>query len=45
VLKLLFGEMASILLEGSRASSEKITDTGFKFKFKTLNDALNNLLN
>lgn len=45
VLKLLFGEMASILLEGSRASSEKITDTSFKFKFKTLNDALNNLLN
>ncbi|NLP57562.1 TIGR01777 family oxidoreductase [Lutibacter sp. B1] len=45
VLKLLFGEMASILLEGSRASSEKITDTGFKFEFKTLNDALNNLLN
>lgn len=32
VFKLLYGEMASILLEGSRVSSEKIIREGFDFK-------------
>lgn len=42
-LKLLFGEMAIILLEGSRVSSKKIEKSGFSFRFKTLEKALENL--
>jgi hypothetical protein len=42
VLKLILGEMAVILLEGSRVSSEKITSTGFKFRYPKINDALDN---
>jgi uncharacterized protein (TIGR01777 family) len=44
VLKLLFGELASALLEGSRASSEKIQNAGFEFKFPYLKGALEDLL-
>ncbi|TVZ57100.1 hypothetical protein OD91_2406 [Lutibacter sp. Hel_I_33_5] len=44
VLKTVFGELAKILLYGSRVSSKKITKTGFEFEFKTLNKALTNLL-
>ncbi|MCS3870111.1 uncharacterized protein (TIGR01777 family) [Chryseobacterium ginsenosidimutans] len=44
VLKLLFGELASALLEGSRASSEKIQKEGFKFEFPVLKEALEDLL-
>ncbi|REC74463.1 TIGR01777 family protein [Chryseobacterium elymi] len=44
VLKLIFGELADALLEGSRASSQKIQDTGFQFKFPDLEGALENLL-
>lgn len=42
-LKLLFGNMSKILLEGSRISSKKIEKSGFSFRFKTLDKALNNL--
>lgn len=44
VLKLIFGELADALLEGSRASAEKIQKTGFQFKFPDLKAALENLL-
>ncbi len=44
VLKIMFGEMAQILLTGSHASSQKIQDRGFKFKFPSLSGALNDLL-
>lgn len=44
LLKLIFGQMAVILLKGSRVSSEKIENSGFKFQFKTLAKALENLL-
>ncbi len=40
VLKILFGEMAIILLKGSRVSSDKISKTGFKFRFPDLKSAL-----
>lgn len=43
VLKTLLGKMAVILLEGSRVSSEKISNTGFKFEFKTLKDTVTDL--
>ncbi|WP_426482598.1 TIGR01777 family oxidoreductase [Chryseobacterium sp. R2ACT005] len=44
VLKLIFGELATAILEGSRASSQKIQNAGFHFKFPDLNEALENLL-
>ncbi|WP_372767060.1 TIGR01777 family oxidoreductase [Lutibacter sp.] len=44
-LKLILGEMALIILEGSRISSEKIASTGFKFKFPTIETALKDLIN
>lgn len=44
VLKLLFGELSDALLEGSRASAQKIMDTGFQFKFPDLKGALEDLL-
>lgn len=39
-LKLLFGEMAEILLYGSRASADKIKSTGFKLRFQNLEQTL-----
>lgn len=44
IMKLVFGEMASILLEGSRCSPEKIMQTGFVFEYPDLEYALENLL-
>lgn len=43
-LKLLFGEMSSILLKGSRICSKKIQNTGYCFSYPTLTPALKNLL-
>jgi len=43
-IRIIFGEMNSILLKGSRASSKKIKETGFKFKFQNLEAALKNLI-
>jgi len=44
ILKLIFGELANALLEGSRASSKKIQDEGFQFQFPNLQDSLEDLL-
>jgi len=44
VLKALLGERASLVLKGSRVSSEKIEDSGFRFKYPSLQPALENLL-
>lgn len=43
MLKLLFGELAIILLEGSRISAKKIEKNGYSFRFKTLQKAFDNL--
>jgi uncharacterized protein (TIGR01777 family) len=43
MLKILFGEMAIILLEGSKVSAKKIEKSGYPFRFKTLVKALHNL--
>ena len=43
LMKLIFGEMAKILLEGSRVSSEKVLKTNFNFQFPNLKSALHNL--
>ena len=45
VLKLLFGEMADIILKGSRVDGAKITTTGFEYKYKNVDSALKDLLN
>lgn len=42
-MKILFGEMAVILLRGSRISSEKIRAAGFEFQYPDLGSALNHL--
>ena len=44
ILKIVFGKMATIILNGSRVSTGKIEKTGFKFKFKSLDKALKNLI-
>lgn len=38
------GEMAKVVTEGSRVSSQKIMDSGFEFKHPQLQEALNDLL-
>jgi len=43
-LKLFLGEMADLVLFGSNVTSAKIKQTGFSFKFDTLEKALENLL-
>lgn len=44
ILKLVLGEMSTIILEGSRASNEKIKSVDFTFKYSILNAALEDLL-
>lgn len=44
VLKIILGEMAKIVLEGSRISSKKIENLGFHFKYPTLNSALKQII-
>lgn len=44
VLRILIGEMATILLEGSRVASELLEKTGFEFKHPELEGALRDLL-
>ncbi len=43
VLKIMLGEMAVIVIGGSKISSEKIQKAGFKFKFPKLQQALADL--
>jgi len=43
-LRFLFGEMADLILYGSKVSSEKIEATGFRFQFTNVEDAVRNLL-
>jgi len=43
LIKLLFGEMSVMLLNGNRVSSEKIEAVGYKFKFPDIDSALKEL--
>jgi uncharacterized protein (TIGR01777 family) len=43
ILQIIFGEMSTIILNGSRICAKKIKQTGFKFKFENLEKALKNL--
>jgi len=42
-LKILFGKMSGILLDGSRVSADKIISAGYKFEFPDIETALKNL--
>ncbi|OFY24024.1 MAG: TIGR01777 family protein [Bacteroidetes bacterium GWF2_33_38] len=44
LMKFIFGEMAEIILKGSRVSSEKIQHAGFRFQFPNLENALRDLI-
>lgn len=44
-LKMLFGEMSQILLEGQRAQPKKLLTTGYEFKYPHLPEALEDILN
>jgi len=43
LIRLIFGEMSVMLLNGSRISSERIEATGYKFCFPTIDGALQDL--
>jgi uncharacterized protein (TIGR01777 family) len=43
IMKLLFGKMSGILLNGSRISADKIISAGYKFEFPDIESALKNL--
>lgn len=44
LLKILFGEMAILILNGNKVSNEKIKSTGFVFDYPTLDKALKDVL-
>ena len=44
VLKLAFGEMANVLLKGSRVSNQKLINVGFQFKYPSLSEALTEII-
>ena len=44
MMQLMLGEMHILLFESQNVSSEKIEASGFEFQFKTLGEALNNLI-
>lgn len=44
VMKLLFGEMATLLLDGQRVMPQRLTEAGFAFQYPTAKAALEDLL-
>lgn len=44
ILKLILGEMATIVLNGNKVSSKKLQSTAFEFNYPTVEKALNNLI-
>jgi uncharacterized protein len=44
LLRLGLGEMADVVLNGNKVSSQKIENQGFKFQYRTIEKALNHLL-
>lgn len=44
LLKIAFGKMSEIILQGSRVSSSKLISAGFTFDFPTMDKALKNIL-
>lgn len=44
LLRTILGEMATVVTEGSRVSSQKLSDIGFEFQYPNIQTALNSLL-
>lgn len=44
ILQLILGEMSQLVLTGSRVSSEKLKEIGYKFHFETIDKTLDDLL-
>ena len=44
VLKMMLGEMSSLVLGGNKVSNEKIKKLGFEFKYPNANEAINQIL-
>lgn len=44
VVRMMFGEMSSIMIYGSRVSAQKLLKTGFEFLFPRLEDALKDIV-
>ena len=44
-VKLLFGQMSTVVLEGQNASAQKLENAGYQFQFKTMPEALKDLFN
>jgi uncharacterized protein (TIGR01777 family) len=44
LLKMVMGEMAKVITEGSRVSNQRLLDNGFEFQYPILKAALNDLL-
>ncbi|MGS0747321.1 TIGR01777 family oxidoreductase [Halpernia sp. GG3] len=44
LMKLILGEMSEIILTGTRATNQKIKNTGFNFKYNTISQAFEDLL-
>jgi len=44
VMKIILGEMADLVLNGSKVSAKKIQRAGFEFRFTNLDEAVNDLL-
>jgi len=44
ILRAALGEMSGMILKGSRVSSVKLEKTGFRFLFRSLEDALRNII-
>jgi uncharacterized protein len=44
VLKTVLGEMSDVVLKGSRISSDKIVNSGYRFNFENLENALRNVI-
>jgi NAD dependent epimerase/dehydratase family enzyme len=43
-LRLLFGEMATVILDGQRAVPRRLLDLDYNFRFPQLEDALRDVL-
>jgi hypothetical protein len=44
MIRLILGEFGSVILEGQRAIPKALLDSGFKFEFTNINDALRDIL-
>lgn len=43
MLKLVFGEMSSVILDGQKVMPQRAIDAGFKFNYPNINEAMKNL--